>query len=88
MLEKNENKMDEVVALAGDADPAQRRFVVIRPGRAGNPPRPARPFGWAGGLFVLRVARRGDLEARAFETWRESGFWGLAAEGWGLWIVN
>ena len=75
-----------MVASAGDADPAERRFVVIRPGRAGNHPRPARPFGWAGGLFVLRVAP--EVTARALETGRESGVWVLAAEAWGLWIAN
>ena len=63
--EKNdEKKVAKVVASAGDADPGQDPpagfFRKIRHAFA-------HPNGWAGGLFALRVPRRGPLEAGRLE---------------------
>ena len=60
----DEKKVGKVVASAGDADPGQDPpagfFRKIRHAFA-------HPNGWAGGLFALRVTRRGDLEAGDLE---------------------
>ena len=60
--------------LGGTRGPRQGRF-----GRT-NKPGLTRPWptlsGWAGGLFALRVTRRGHLEAENFEALK---LWGLEA---------
>ena len=63
-------KVRKVLASARDADPGQDPpagfFRKVRHAFA-------HPNGWAGGLFALRVTRRGHLEAwrlGGFEDWR------------------
>ena len=60
----DEKKVGKVVASAGDADPGQDPpagfFRKVRHAFA-------HPNGWAGGLFALRVTRRGHLEVGSFE---------------------
>ena len=59
-----QQKVGKLVASAGDADPGQDPpagfFRKIRHAFA-------HPNGWTGGLFALRVTRRGDLEVGSFE---------------------
>ena len=53
----------KLVASAGDAEAAQEGFLwlgLIRQGQVQHAPAPT---GGAGGLFALRVTRRGPLEA-------------------------
>ena len=63
-----EKNVVSAVASAGDAYPSKEGFredsqVKIQHAFA-------HPNGWAGGLFALRVTRRGHLEVGNFETWK------------------
>ena len=64
--EKNdEKKVAKAVASAGDADPGQdppAGFLKHGSARLRSP-----GCRWAGGLFALRVTRRGHLEVGSFE---------------------
>ena len=67
-----EKKVNKVIASAGDADPGQGGFLGgSQAGR--DPARLRSSSGWAGGLFALRVTRRGRLKAwrlGGLEAWR------------------
>ena len=66
---KNDEKtVVSVVASAGNADPGKEGFREdSQVGEGGIQHAFAHPNGWAGGLFALRVTRRGHLEVGSFE---------------------
>ena len=62
-LKKSEKNVVSVVASAGDAYPSKEGFG--EDSQVGQVQHAfAHPNGWAGGLFALRVTRRGYLETR------------------------
>ena len=63
---KVEKNVVRVVASAGDAYPSKEGFR--EDSHVGQVQHAfAHPNGWAGGLFALRVTRRGHLEVGSFE---------------------
>ena len=70
---KSQKQVVRTLASAGTADPGKEGFREDK-GQGGKIQHAfAHPKGWAGGLFPLRVSRRGHMRLRGLEALRIRG---------------